>query len=59
MTDLCWDCQKNNYQVYRSANLPEVVKSAKLKKQEEHLRIVNLEWNDYREMVAAAKDAVA
>ncbi|XP_064631512.1 uncharacterized protein LOC135489836 [Lineus longissimus] len=26
MTDLCWVCQKNNYQVYRSANLPDAVK---------------------------------
>jgi hypothetical protein len=55
MTDLCWICKKNNYQVYRSANLPDVVKTAKLKKQEEHLRIVDLERLVYREMVAAAK----
>ncbi|KAM9364293.1 uncharacterized protein KZ484_010563 isoform 2-T3 [Pholidichthys leucotaenia] len=56
--DLCWLCQKNNYQVYCSANLPEVIKTAKLKKQEEHLRIVNMESEVYREMVAAAKEVV-
>ena len=56
MTDLCWTCQKNNYQVYRSANLPEIVKSGKLKKQEEHLRVVELERRAYRDMTSASKD---
>lgn len=45
-TDLCWQCQRNNYQVFRSANLPDAVKSAKLKKQEQqeqHLLLVQSE----------------
>ena len=31
MTDLCAECQQNNYAVFRSANVPEAVKSEKLK----------------------------
>lgn len=59
MTDLCWTCQQNNYCVYRSANLPEAVKSRKLLKQEEHLRLVDMERQFYRDMVAASKDTIA
>ena len=58
MTDLCWVCQQNNYQIYRSANLPDEVKSMKLLKQEEHLRIVEKERQGYRDMVSAAKNTV-
>lgn len=59
MTDLCWDCQKNNYQVYRSNNLPEAVKSAKVRKQLDHLKIVEEERNEYRRMVNNAKATIA
>eukprot|EP00063_Salmo_salar_P080794 XP_014055629.1 PREDICTED: uncharacterized protein LOC106604981 isoform X2 [Salmo salar] len=54
-TDLCWQCQRNNYQVFRSANLLEVVKSAKLKKQEQHLLLVQSERSVYQKMVADCK----
>lgn len=54
-TDLCWQCQRNNYQVFRSANLPEAVKSAKLKKQEQHLLLVQSERSVYQKMVADCK----
>ena len=40
-TDLCGECHDNNYQVYRSHNLPEAAKTAKLQKQLHHLDIVN------------------
>ncbi|XP_071019892.1 uncharacterized protein [Oncorhynchus clarkii lewisi] len=57
-TDLCWQCQRNNYQVFRSANLPEAVKSAKLKKQEQqeqHLLLVQSERSVYQKTVADCK----
>ncbi|KAI4788188.1 hypothetical protein KUCAC02_036010, partial [Chaenocephalus aceratus] len=56
MTDLCWFCQKNNIAIYRSSNLPDCVKSAKLRKQEEHLRTVGVERQAYQEMVASCKE---
>jgi hypothetical protein len=55
MSDLCWSCQKNNAEVYRSANLPEIVKQAKLKKQYAHLDLVAQERSLYREMMTDAK----
>lgn len=58
MTDLCWQCQKNNVAIYRSSNLPECVKSAKLQKQEEHLRLVGKEREIYREMTDSCKAVV-
>ncbi|XP_064631663.1 uncharacterized protein LOC135489956 [Lineus longissimus] len=59
MTDLCGDCQLNNYKIYRSANLPNCVKDAKLRKQEEHLRIVEQERDVLRAMTNEAKKTVA
>ena len=56
MTNLCWFCQKNNIAIYRSSNLPDCVKSAKLRKQEEHLRTVGVERQAYQEMVASCKE---
>ncbi|MEQ2223112.1 hypothetical protein ILYODFUR_033460 [Ilyodon furcidens] len=38
--DLCWQCQQNNDQLVRSANLPEKRKTAAIKKQRDHLRLV-------------------
>ncbi|KAI4799946.1 hypothetical protein KUCAC02_016484 [Chaenocephalus aceratus] len=40
----------------RSSNLPDCVKSAKLRKQEEHLRTVGVERQAYQEMVASCKE---
>ncbi|XP_071211410.1 uncharacterized protein [Salvelinus alpinus] len=55
-TDLCWQCHRNNnYQVFESANLPEAVKSDKLKKQEQHLLLVQGERSVYQKMVADCK----
>jgi hypothetical protein len=54
-TDLSWQCQRNNYQIFRSANLPEAVKSVKLKKQEQHLLLVQSERSVYQKMVADCK----
>lgn len=54
-TDICWECHQNNSAIYRSANLPNCVKSAKLQKQEEHLRIVEVERDIYRKMVDDSK----
>ncbi|XP_055955699.1 uncharacterized protein LOC126815989 isoform X1 [Patella vulgata] len=58
-TDLCWTCQQNNYQVYRSHNLPDEVKNAKLRKQLGHLQLVEAERNEYRRMVADGKGVAA
>ena len=55
MTDLCLQCQQNNVAIYRSSNLPEVVKSAKLQKQREHLRLVDQEREIYRQMTSRSK----
>ncbi|KAF3837845.1 hypothetical protein F7725_009613 [Dissostichus mawsoni] len=50
---------KNNMAIYRSSNLPDCVKSAKLRKQEEHLRTVGIERQAYQEMVASSKQTVS
>jgi hypothetical protein len=60
MTDLCGECQLNNFnKIFRSPNLPDVVKGAKLRKQEEHLRIVEQERDVLRAMTNRAKETVA
>ena len=59
ITDLCWNCQKRNtYQIHQSKNLPVAVKQAKLKKHEEHLRIVDVQRSRLRSMIDEAKDTV-
>ena len=58
MTDLCWVCQKNNNAIYRSSNLPDCVKSAKLRKQEQHLSIVGTERQAYQDMIASCRATV-
>jgi hypothetical protein len=58
MSDLCFECQKNNYAIYRSANLPDIVKSAKLKKQEQHLLTVSTERSVYQQMIKDSKEVV-
>ena len=55
MSDLCWTCQANNTLIYRSANVPEGEKSERLLRQEEHLRLVDVERRLYNEMVGGAK----
>ena len=57
MTDLCWECQRNNRDISSSSNLPEVVKQAKLKKQQAHLDLVFMERTFYQNMVKDAKAA--
>ncbi|MEQ2213067.1 hypothetical protein XENOCAPTIV_009197, partial [Xenoophorus captivus] len=54
-TDLCWQCQQNNDQLIRSANLPEERKTAAIKKQQDHLQLVQKERAVYDEMTAACK----
>ena len=56
MTDLCATCHKNNYEVYRSNNFPECVKSAKLKKQEQHLELVKQERDFYNSLKEECKE---
>jgi len=59
MTDLCWECQRNNEALYRSANLPDSVKSAKVIQQQQHLTLVHEERSIYNSMVHDAKLTVA
>lgn len=58
MTDLCWECQKNNTLLYRSANLSDEEKQVRCKRQEEHLLHVKLERSLYRDQVTKAKQAL-
>ena len=55
MTDLCWECQRNNLALYRTANLPDSLKSEKLQKQEQHLVVVHQERSLYNNMVHDSK----
>ncbi|XP_071940904.1 uncharacterized protein [Antedon mediterranea] len=57
-SDLCWVCQKNNSAVYRSANQTEAQKNAQLEAQLEHLRVVHLERDLLRSMIADAKAVI-
>jgi len=59
MTDLCWECQRNNEALYRSANLPDSAKSAKVQQQQQHLSVVQEERSLYNSMVHDAKLTVA
>lgn len=56
MTDLCWTCQQNNSIIYRGTNIPENEKSDRLKKQLDHLRLVQLERSLYNNMVRDARN---
>ncbi|ELU10752.1 hypothetical protein CAPTEDRAFT_187019 [Capitella teleta] len=55
MTDLCWECQNNMTLIYRSSNLNEDQKSARLKQHEFHLERVGEERTFYKSMVEEAK----
>ena len=57
MTDLCWECHRNNRDISSSSNLPDVVKQAKKKKQQAHLDLVFMERTFYQNMVKDAKAA--
>lgn len=55
MTDLCWECQKNNGIILRTINCSEDEKSERLHRQEAHLEHVRAERVLYRQQVADAK----
>ena len=55
LTDLCWECQKNNGIILRAVNCSEDAKSAQLRRQEAHLQHVRAERELYRKQVADAK----
>ena len=59
MTDLCWQCQHNMTLIYRCSNQPDAEKSARIREQEEHLRVVQMERCLYNTIVKAAKDTAA
>jgi len=52
MSDLCFTCQHNS-QIVRSANLPESLKSACVRAQEEHLSRANGERTFYKSTIKA------
>ena len=56
MTDLCVECQRNNRAISASSNLPEVVKAAKLEKQQRHLTLVREERALYQQQVQQCKE---
>ena len=53
MSDLCFTCQHNNSQIARSANLPERLKSACVRAQEEQLSRANGERSFYKSTIKA------
>ena len=57
MTDLCWQCQRNNQRIFRGANLSDEEKLELLIKQQQHLSRVDEERKLYRTMVDASKEA--
>ena len=59
LTDLCWECQRNNEALYQSADLPDSVKSANVLQQQHHLTLVQEERSIYNRMVHDAKLTVA
>ncbi len=48
MSDLCWQCQRNNTAILRAANHPDTEKSVILKAAENHLKKVQLERSFYK-----------
>ena len=59
MMDLCWECQQNNDAVQCSTNLPDKMKTERVKRQKAHLSIIHQECSIYNEMVHDAKQAAA
>ena len=58
MTDLCWQCQRNNTLIMRSANTPDASKDERIINQKNHLQRVNEEREMYREMVKVSKETI-
>ncbi|KAG7481875.1 hypothetical protein JOB18_007261 [Solea senegalensis] len=58
-TALCGQCQQNTEQLVRSANLPDERKSEAVKKQQDHLALVQKERAAYNEMTAACRQTCA
>ena len=58
MSDLCFTCEHNNSQIFRSANLPESLKSACVRAQEEHLSRANGERTFYKSTIKALEPTV-
>ncbi|XP_072314393.1 uncharacterized protein [Eucyclogobius newberryi] len=54
-TDLCWQCQSNNEQLIRSANVPDERKSEVVQKQVHHLALVQSERTFYNTLIAACR----
>ena len=59
MTDLCWECQKNNNLINMTVNCDEENKTATLQRQQAHLLHVKEERAMYKKQVADAKLVVA
>ncbi|XP_070174272.1 uncharacterized protein [Littorina saxatilis] len=59
MTDLCFVCQKNNYRIFRAANITDEEKQELLRTQMEHLEKVDEERLLYRRQTAVSKEVVA
>lgn len=59
MTDQCHTCQKNNTNIYRSANLPDEEKSDVVRKQEAHLLDAERERSLYKSACEESKRSIA
>ena len=57
-SDLCWTCQKNNNQILKSANLPDVQKAEVVRQQENHLRLAAGERDFYKNCCKTTKDTL-
>ena len=58
MTDLCWRCQQNNTNIYRSANLTLEEKGELLQEHAAHLSQVDAERQFYKRQVEESKECV-
>jgi len=58
MTDLCWQCQRNNTKILRTANLSDEIKTESVREHMEHLSTVAAERQFYNALVKECKDFV-
>ena len=58
MTDLCWRCQQNNTNIYRSANLTLEEKGELLQEHAAHLSQVDAGRHLYKRQVEESKECV-
>ena len=58
VTDLCWRCQQNNTNIYRSANLTLEEKGELLQEHAAHLSQVDAERQFYKRQVEESKECV-